>query len=1298
MPGSKEASMRFCKTAALLAAVLLIGCARLRADTPTGEVNGAVVDSSGAAVPDAEVKVTEQSTNLVTEKDTNQDGAYVITNLLPGHYVLTVEKQGFKSVALPTFNLDINQVVTENVKLEVGQVTEVVNVSAEGALLQQSTQELGTTIEERVVAELPLNGRNFTELEILQPGVTPISTAQNSTIAPGDSTPNGIPGTLVYKVSVNGQINRSILYYLDGVINSDFRGSAYAYLPIADTIDEFKIQSHNSLAEYGGVLGGTVNLATKGGTNNFHGSAWEFARSQIFDARNPFTGFCTVATCPSLASTDTPAQLSATPVSPLGYSQNEYGGTVGGPIFKNKTFFYLAYEGWRYSKPTNAFAVVPTAQELAGDFSGEVSPELVGVVNSSKTGDTPDNLYNPFAESGANSSVPFTCVAGTTGIAGVTPTPMALLNPSATFGTTGYGQQVAGGVACNVLPPGLIDKNISSIYKAYEGSQAASCAFTPNFASNVDNCLDSRATTDDANNMDARIDQHFGTKDTLFGRASMFWDTDIVPTGGMDIITPTITHSWNIGGAWDHLFTSNLILDVRGGVNSKPYEINATTPLGYTPENVTGFSNLASSQGFQLSPAGYSSTGNVGASLRGNPMSNISGSLTWIHGRHNFKAGFEYWYENRLQSNFMAAYKFATVDTCPTNGSSLFTCATGQGNALASALLDLPSTYTLSLPQYDEVRLRITSWAGYVQDEWHVRSNLTVDLGLRYDFDPAVTNIAGNGEVFNALDLPAREYIIGSPETAAYSTGCGNPVVPPCIPGGLASVPDSSSIVFSAKQPVSGDIRDNIGPRLGVSWQFARNTVLRIGYGVYFDSIESRDQAAQNTFTASIWPFTIGVTESANVSPMGTTPTTTNYPICVTAAGCGASAGYGNSSFSGLYNLTGAVIRTSPWANSFSANDPTYTDPRSQQWQINIERQLSSNSMFSIAYVGSKSNRLDYSGSGNEPVGPFCISTAQCATPVTSAQVEATEYLPFATNAYGYSLSSGISNYNSLQAQFQKRFSNGVETLVAYTWSKCLSTSSGLGTGENGFDGDVTEDFFNPVLAYGVCGYDTPQDFNWSTVYQLPFGRGQRWLTHGALSWILGDWQANYSLLIRSGQAYNPTWGGASTVCSATLTANCVPTAVGGLAPTSNDPADLSNPGGSFSGYSRPSLLPGCNVTGGQSYTQWFNPACFVSPASPAVGPGYGFGDAPVGGLRTQGFTNMDFSLAKNIPIKENMSLQLRFEAFNVFNHMILGEPGVSIAPTYSSSTGAVSYGSAGVVSSIANTPRELQLAAKFNF
>jgi len=608
---------------------------------------------------------------------------------------------------------------------------------------------------------------------------------------------------------------------------------------------------------------------------------------------------------------------------------------------------------------------------------------------------------------------------------------------------------------------------------------------------------------------------------------------------------------------------------------------------------------------------------------------------------------------------------------------------------LASALIDLPSSYTLSLPDYDEVRLQNTSWAGYIQDEWHLRPNLSIDLGLRYDYDPAVVNIAGNGETFNALDLPGKQYIIGSAETAAYSTGCGNPVVPPCIPGGLASVPDNSSIAFSTSPTVSRAIGDNIGPRAGVSWQFAKNTVLRVGYGVYFDTIESRDQAAQNTFTAAIWPFTIGVSVTSNVSPAGTTPSATNFPICSTATACGASAGYSNSSFSGLFGLTGASVRPSPWANSFSANDPGYTDPRSQQWQVSIERQLSSNSMISIAYVGSSSNRLDYSGSGNEPVGPFCLTTTQCSSPVTTTQVENTEYLPFATNAYGYSESVGISNYNALQAQYQKRFSSGVETLVAYTWSKCLSTSSGLGTGENGFEGGVTENFFNHALSYGVCGYDTPQDFNWSVVYQFPFGKGERWLTHGLLSWALGNWESNFSFLARSGQAYNPTWGGAGSG---------VPAAIAGIAPTSNDPAGLSNPGGSFSGYSRPSVLSGCDLTANQNSQQWFNPACFVSPASSSVGPGYGFGNAPVGGLRTQAFTNVDFSLNKNIPIRESMSLQLRFEAFNVFNHMVLGEPGVSIAPTFSSSTGVVSYGSAGVVSSLANTPRELQLAAKFNF
>jgi hypothetical protein len=199
------------------------------------------------------------------------------------------------------------------------------------------------------------------------------------------------------------------------------------------------------------------------------------------------------------------------------------------------------------------------------------------------------------------------------------------------------------------------------------------------------------------------------------------------------------------------------------------------------------------------------------------------------------------------------------------------------------------------------------------------------------------------------------------------------------------------------------------------------------------------------------------------------------------------------------------------------------------------------------------------------------------------------------------------------------------------------------------------------------------------------------------LSHVLGNWDTNYAFLARSGQAFNPSWGGASNICASPTATGCVPVSIAGVAPTSTDPANLSNAGGSITGYSRPSVLPGCNpVPAQQTVSQWYNPACFVSPASLSVGPGYGFGNAPIGGLRSMRWINLDVVLAKEILITETKKLQFRAEAFNVFNHMVLGVPGTSIAPSYSN--GAISYGTAGVVSSISNIPRQLQLAMKFMF
>ncbi len=1308
----------------------LISTAMLLGQTPSAVVTGIVRDASGGTVPDARVTVVNQETNVVNQKDTNQSGAFTIINLLPGSYTLSVERSGFKKVELPAFKLDVNQTLTQNITLQVGSTSETVTVNADavGVMIQRASTELGTTIDQQAMTELPLNGRNFTQLLILQPGVNPVNTAQGGNGAGSADGGNiAIPNSTIYRPSVNGAPNRSNAWYMDGIIDTDNRGGGWAVPPIADTIQEFKVQSHNNDAQYGNVLGSVVNIVTKSGTNQFHGSAWEFARSQIFDARDPFKGFCTPANCAAeaaklqgevtagtITASAASAILSGTPTSPVGYSQNEFGGAVGGPIIKNKTFFYFAYEGWRYSTPANTYVTVPTPEELSGDFSGTVSPELIGAVNSSKTAITPNTIYNPFAESGKSSAVRFTCDPSGS--------PMPLQNPGLAFGQAGYGVQMAGGSPCNKIPSALIDSKLSAAIAAYTAPEYKNCAFTPNLTFAVDNCLDARSNINNANNFDIRIDHHFNERNTVFGRAYMLWDTNNGIVAGTTSITPSPYHTWNIGGAWDHIFTPNLVMEVRGGMNVRPVQVNATNPDGFKPESSAGFSNLDATAGFFLNVANYigsanNGIGNVGPQFRGNPEHDFNTSFTWIHGNHNIHFGGEYLYENRLETNLYETFVSSTAQTCPTNSSGLFSCGSNQGNALASMMLDLPSALTVNVPQYEEVHARMTPIGFFVQDEWHVRSNLTIDLGLRYDYDPAVALLVSNGETINALNLPGQQYLIGSKQTAAYSQGCASPEMPPCVPGGLNSANPAfqvnvggvayntlNNIVFSPNQTALKAIKDNIGPRIGIAWTFLPKTVMRLGYGIFYDPISYRSQYVENTLQGSIWPWTRGVSDTLNTAPIGTASAPTIAPICNSAASCGPYGGYGTSQLTGLVGSNPIVVAPTPWGSTFGGytNDPNYSDPRSQQWNFQIERQLTATSMASVAYVGSKTQRLDFCCKANYPQGgPFCQDNPaqgfKCPTPpLTGAAINQKEYMPFAAQGWNYSESTGYSNFNALEAQFQKRFSGGLETLVAFTWEKCLADTNGDFNAENGNESDPNQYYFNSRLAYGPCAYDIPKVFTWTAVYQLPFGHGKRWLTHGPVSWVLGNWETNFSFLARSGQNFNPSWGGASNVCASATATNCVPASIAGVAPLGTDPANLSNAGGSITGYTRPSVLPGCALTGSQSVSQWYNPACYVSPSSLAVGPGYGFGDSGIGNLRSMRWINVDFALAKDIPITETKTLQFRAEGFNVFNHMVLGIPGNSIAPSFSN--GSISYGSAGVISSIANTPRELQLAVKFLF
>jgi hypothetical protein len=320
----------------------LLAAAVLQAQTATGEVNGTVSDPNGAAVPGAVVKLIDQATKTEREATTTQSGFFTFTfvNLKPASYTLVVEVKGFKKSLTNPFTLGVNETLTQNLSLSVGEMTEVVEITAGTELVQASTSELGSVINERTVQDLPLNGRNFTQLLTLTPGVTPLSTSQNRSIG-GVEGNVGIPGSGFVDPSFHDQQNRSKLYFFDGIINTNVRGPTYIVIPNIDLVQEFKVVGQDAKAEFGGAMGGVMNMVSKSGGNGFHGAGFEYLRNDALDARNSFD-VCTTARC---------GTATGVPKKPLPFRQNQFGAVISGPIIKNKTFFSFGYDGWRYSQP-----------------------------------------------------------------------------------------------------------------------------------------------------------------------------------------------------------------------------------------------------------------------------------------------------------------------------------------------------------------------------------------------------------------------------------------------------------------------------------------------------------------------------------------------------------------------------------------------------------------------------------------------------------------------------------------------------------------------------------------------------------------------------------------------------------------------------------------------------------------------------------------------------------------------------------------------------------------------------------
>ncbi len=1167
--------MKYVKVGVLLFSLFFLSTA-LAAQSSAGEVNGTVTDPSQAAVAGAQVTLVNTATRVERKATTNESGSFIFVNVAPGKYTLKVEGTGFKSAQVAEFDVAVNQFATHDVALTLGQVSETVNVTSQAELIQRSSAELGTVIQKEAVEDLPLNGRNFTQLLSLTPGATPVNTAQGGGVSFQDAGPSGIPGSSITKPSMHGQQNRSLLYFQDGFINTDLRGPIYGTLPIIDSLQEFKVQGHNDKAEFGGVTGGIVNVVSRSGGNNYHGSLFEFVRNNSFDARNPFLD---------------------TTGSPAAFRQNQFGASVGGPIKHDKTFWFGAWESWRYRKPPQTLTYVATPAELTGDFSN--TPGKNQIYNPYSTRRNPTNNAQFIRD-------PFKC------------------DPNGNPVTPAADGTQATGAACNKLPAQLISAPMQKLFGTYFG--------TPNYPlTSTQNYIESRSTIDDANSWTVKVDHRFNDNNSAFFRFSQILDHHVDPLAGTKELQPSDYHGNNYGGGYTRTIGGNVIIDLRAGILQKPYVFNqGKADAGTDPLKSAGFANVDQYNGLLAvlaAPWTTSALGNRGDSIRRNPDWSGSANLNWVHGHHNMRFGYQYIYVARDQINTFQQFNFdGTLTNNPLSTS-------GTGFALATGLLGFPSGSSGELPAGGEVHFRLGTWSLYGQDEWKINRKLTVNLGLRWDVLTQPTML--NNRLSNALDLFAGKFIIGAKQ--GDIPACNTSNVSPCFPGaGFSAIPFNDHIAFAGTQNFNAPpVYDNFGPRLGVAWEAMRNTVIRAGYGLYFDILPARSQYVQNDIEAGQWPWIRSFSGSPN-------------------SGTGSP----------LVNIAQAQQAPSqpatPWNGLQSTffDDPHYKDGYSHQYQVEVQRQLSASTVLSVAYVGSVNRRLPYTGRANGARLP-----SPAGTP--GATVDNLRAMPFMTSSFKYTQNIGSGNYNSLQTRYQRRLSHGLMTLISYTWSKSLDNSSGYFDVENGAGqgGATVSDFFNPSLNKGPSGYDITHFFSWFTTYRLPIGLGQRWMNRGLLGNLFGDWQVNYIFQARSGQPFNLNVGG--------------------------DPADISGSIATVTGYSRPNIVPGANpIPAVQDASLWFDPNAFSIPSGQ-------YGNFSRNVLRTSHVVNMDFSMFKGFKIGESREFQLRFEGFNVLNIQNLGVPATT---TISATPAANASAGVGRITSIIGNPRQIQFGGRFRF
>lgn len=1147
----------------------------VRAQTAaTGAITGTVRDTSGGVIVGAKVTATLSSTGETRQVVTNSQGFYRFPLLPPGKYRLKVERSGFKAAVHTGVSVTVTETSVVNLKLEVGSVAQTVEVKAQPNMVQTASSALGRVVNERAVVNLPLATRNYTQILALSPGIiAPVNNATDLGRGSGGlSGSNGNGTELDSGIHVHGALANDNNFQMNGVQINDLFGRGAASggiaIPSPDAIQEFKVQTGQYDAEYGRNAGANVDVVTKSGTNDFHGDLFEFFRDRSLNANDFFSN------------------LTGQPKGDL--HQNQFGATLGGPIKKDKVFFFGSYQGTRQKNGIatsggnncRTTAVLPpltndrSAHAIATIFAGQR-----GALQNAFGGVGP--AIDPNAPNGNGTPYPYN----------INPVSLALLQLKLPNGSY-------------YIPNPQTSSGLTTFTNA--------CTFNDNqYMANVDYLP----------NIRSRLSVKYFISDST--QTVTFPNDAIMPDAGLPGSPSDQPERFQVlSVSHTYTFSPTLLNELRFGFHRTAFQSDQHNPFSFSSIGASAspfFNDLPS-----IFIGGCCQLGGA-ADLKPIQQSwGFSDALSWSHGKQNIRIGGGY------SRNYLNLRNFrfnGIVDYLTWPDFLLGLDGAQNGTGVFSNII-----VTVAVGGLTDRNWRTNSIFGYVEDNFTATRRLTLNAGLRYEHIGELGDQLGRNANFDpALANP-------DPPTSGTLAGFVVPSnYPGTIPPGVTQTGNDLGI--------AGDGQDTFGPRLGLAWQILPNSsrfVLRTGYGIYYSQPVAQavfQLTSQQPFGfLGVCPATCNAAASAQ-SPFGA--------IAIPAASSLPSfQPYSPSTNQTVYDLA-----------------QNYRPPITQQYSLGVQTELARNFMLEVGYFGTRATKVIRTRGLNQALSASPSNPVRGQTSNTFDNIaQRLPYIGFSSGAGSIAQleSAGAAWYNGLETSLTKRFSNGLQFLASYTWSRDLSTDGADPEASTAAGSSYGSQSANPNARYGPALFNRDQRLVVSYVYDFPSPRQQS----GWKPWVLGNWSVAGVTTIQSGQHLTLVGDNAFNVFGITT--------------------------------DRVEMMPGCTysqlVTPGsveRKLTNYFNSAC-ISPKWPIIGAngvGTAFGNSGVGIVTGPGQDNWDISVQKMFAIHENKRFLVRADFFNAFNHPQFSNPDVNTSDS-----------TFGYITSTSVNPRVVQLAAKFVF